>query len=256
MTPQIFKAILDDAARAPAMAGIYIKSVSVSALYHLLDQFWVTISWTMPDVRSAIEPPGLSLPGVKTSAVLRPSDTAMVLHAPELSPGELEAEVLLPLAWRLGAWDIVRSERAPLAADQDWRDSKHGLLCHFGRNSQAIDGVPLIAGARASDEICATAAKEGWVTWRFVPLALSSPAMQEKWRGADGTLEDADCIRRTKTPAYRLPRFSRPTEKNTAADCIFEMGCKPKGKTSREVKGGQTHNGHSIWREHNSRVDS
>ena len=196
----------------------------------------------MPDGHSVIKPPG-----VKTPTVLRTSDTAMVLHAPELSPGELEADVLLPLAWRLGAWDIVRSERAPLAADQDWRDSKHGLLRHFGRNSQAIDGVPLIVGARASDEICATAAKEGWVTWRFVPLALSSPAMQEKWHDEDVTLEDVDCIRRTETPAYRLPRFSRPKEKNTVADCIFEMGRKPKGRTSREVKGGQTHNGHSIY---------
>lgn len=197
---QTIIATLRRAARAPAMAGIYIKSVSLSATKQWQYDAVMSITWSMPDKDAAIE--GASLPGVIASVLSRPADTSILLPRALASSGEEIEEAVIEAAWVLGAWDICRIERPPLPAGADWHEAKYGIPANFGRNMYTIMGQPLVIGEYAQDDVIALAARDGYITWRFVPLAMATPIARQRWGTKDSTLQP-DCTRLGAAGHYR-----------------------------------------------------
>lgn len=213
--------LLQKAAQAPALAGIYIKSVSICAVRDLACEPILTITWSMPDGSAAIDAPTLSLPGVEASVISRPSDTAIELARELASPGEIE-DAIMGAAWSLGSWDLCRIEHAPRPPDADWREARHGITCSFGRNGYVICGQPLVTGDHAGDEVCEIAARDGYITWRFVPLALATKIARARWAGKDTTLQP-DCIRIGSPGSYR-GKWWHPTTPGTGNEHQYQLG--------------------------------
>lgn len=230
-------AALQKAAKAPAMAGIYLKSVDLSAVHDWVHDPVMCITWSMPDHGAAIDAPAVSLPGVSASILSRPSDTTMLLPRDLASPDELESAVM-GAAWTLGAWDVRRIEHAPLPQNVDWRQARHGLVGDFGRNPYTIAGQPLAVGEAADDVVCELAAAHGWITWAFVPLAISTPSARKRWGSKDRTLQP-DCTRAGVVGSARA-KWWYPAAPHTANDHIYQLGRGNHGnrsKTSQERRG-------------------
>lgn len=233
MQAHIISAVLQKAAQAPALAGIYIKSVSISAARELSHDPIITITWSMPDSSAYIESPSHSMPGVSASIISRPSDTTMSLPREMASPADIE-DVVIADAWALGAWDLCRIERAPLPAGADWLESRYGLVGDFGRSDISIAGHPLSVGTRATPEVCEIAARDGYVTWRFVPLSLATPTARRQWAGKDTTLQP-DCTRMGEPGGYR-GQWRHPADAGTAAEHQYRLG---RGNHGNRSKSGQ-----------------
>ena len=231
---QSIKAAVLAASQAPKMGGIYVKSITVSALYKHMQYAWVTITWSMPDV--SIDAPEHSKKGVKATIISRPADTVIKIPVNSATPAEID-EALLQLAWELGAWDMCRLERAPLTKDQNWHEPRYGLLSAFGRDATNIAGTPLQQGASAADWVLEHAAKNGYVAWRFIPLALATPFMRKRWGGVDATLQ-ADCMRAGETK-MRPAQFYRPSAPNTVHEQQYQLGRKVKHKEAASTRGAK-----------------
>lgn len=233
MQANIISAVLQKAAQAPALAGIYIKSVSISAVRVLSHDPILTITWSMPDSSAYIDAPGLSIPGASASIISRPSDTTMSLPREMASPADIE-DVVIADAWALGAWDLCRIEGAPLPAGANWPESRYGLAGAFGRCDISIAGQPLSAGTRATAHVCEIAARDGYVTWRFVPLTLATPTARRRWAGKDTTLQQ-DCTRLGEPGGYR-GQWRHPVEPHTAREQQYRLG---RGNHGNRSKSGQ-----------------
>ena len=182
------------------------------------------------------------MPGVSASVYTNPADTCVALPQPErLAYLEIEA---LECAWQLGAWDVRRMEHAPLANPDAWREPRYGVANDFGINPYTItvcgsDPTVLTHGDHADDKLIKTAARHGWITWVFVPLALATPIMQQRWRDKDRTLSDAQACTRTPRRITGVGLHG-PCEVGTAYDHIYELGRANHGnrsKKSRERRG-------------------
>lgn len=233
---QNIKSRLMAATKAPAIAGIYIKSVSVSATYSTAHAPVLTVVWSMPDHGFVSE--AVSLPGVEATVYSRPSDTTIVLYRDGLAPSDIE-DIVLEAAWQFGAWDVVRSERAPMQSPDDWRMSRYGITSSFGRDTMAVLGQPLTQGDGVPDVAMEEAARDGFVTWRFIPLSLATPTARSRWGDRDKTL-NATC-QRDGVPPISRGSWTRPREPQTAHDHIYQLGRAPHGnrsKSSRERRGG------------------
>lgn len=225
------KSTILSAAKSPATAGIYIKSISVSATYSAAYPPVMTIVWSMPDTE--IHHDGLSMPGVDASVRSRPSDTTILLYRELMSPAEME-DGILSAAWELGAWDLVRSEHAPRAPGDNWREARYGICSSFGRNDYIIAGQALSQGESAPEAAMAEAAKDGFVTWRFIPLSLAHPVTKKQWGPKDKTLSDG-LTRAGNIGDYR-ESWKRPREPLTAADHIYQLGRGAHGNRSKKSK--------------------
>lgn len=225
MQAAYIKAALQRAAHAPAMAGISIKSVSVAATRDSQHDPVMTIVWSMPDSGAAIDAPRLSMPGVSCSMISRPADTAVLIDRDGDSPAEIE-DALMAVAWELGAWDMCRDERPPLPDGATWRESRYGVGADFGVNDSIIMGHKLVAGARAPDVVCSIAASDGYVVWRFIPLAMATPTARRLWGHKDSTLQP-DCTRAGKPGNHRGAWFN-PQTPGMANEHQYQLGRKPK----------------------------
>jgi hypothetical protein len=235
MQTAILLAALQRAAQAPALAGIYIKSVEIAAVDDAAHDPVLVITWSMPDHTAAISSAALSSPGVAATVLSRPADSVLRLTRESASLGEIE-DAVFEAAWQLGAWDMVRLERPPLRPCATWREAGNGVAVSFGRNPYLIDGQPLQMGAAVPDELLDLAARAGYVTWRFVPLALSSPTMRRMWAHKDRTLAGSDATRNT-TPGHQRARWAHPTEPGTAAEHQYRFGRGNHGSRGRVVPG-------------------
>lgn len=222
-------AILQKAAQAPALAGIYIKSVCICTVRDTLSDPVLTITWSMPDHSAAVDSAALSLPGVSASIISRPSDTAIMLPRGLANPAEIE-DAVMGAAWSLGAWDLCRIESAPLAHGSDWTEMRYGITSSFGHSPVVIAGQSLIVGHSAPDRDCEIAARDGYITWRFVPLALATPTARRRWAGKDKTLL-ADCTRLGEPGGYR-GKWMHPTEPRTANEHQYQLGRSNHGNRS------------------------
>lgn len=178
---------IESHATSARLAGLYVKSINVAALY-APGQIVATIVWSLP---IAYSEPSEPLKGVAQTGISRPSDTCLVVGVG--AADEIEAQ-LLSAAWSLGAWDIRRIESAPLADPAEWAQPRHGIASIFGAGGYVIAGQPTTMGASAPGA-AQQAAITGWVHWHFIPLALASHSMRERWAGKDQTLPDASCSR-------------------------------------------------------------
>ena len=219
------------AARAPALAGIYIKSISISAVRDPRRQPVLAITWSMPDSSAAIDAPALSLPGVSATAISRPANTAMLLPRSLANPAEIE-DAVLNAAWALGAWDLCRTELPPLPSGTDWREPRYGIASAFGQGTYLINGSPLVHAVAPMDKSCALAAREGYITWRFVPLALATPTMRCLWGGKDKTLQP-DCTRHGSPGDFRQA-WRCPTVPGMAYEHQYQLGRGNHGNRSQK----------------------
>jgi hypothetical protein len=223
-------AALQNAATAPALAGIYVKNVAISIARPVEHDAVLTIVWSMPDNSAAIQSPDMSMPGVQASVVSRPADTVMRLDRALASPAEIE-DAVIACAWTVGAWDLARLESGPLPAGADWREPRYGLATSLGHNAYVINGRPLAAGYSAPVEACEVAAHTGLVTWRFVPLALATPTARQRWAPKDSTLLD-DCTRDGEPHGYR-GKWMHPTLPATGAEHQYQLGRGNHGNRSK-----------------------
>lgn len=222
------RTLLEAQAQAMRLAGYPIKSIRLASLYRPAPTV-LTITWGMPDVW--LDQPGAPA-GVRASSVTRPADTCILLPAPERLHS-LEADVLAA-AWQLGAWDVARLERARLANPDEYLQSRYGLSEDFGINAYTILGQPITTGDTAPDAQIREAAKQGWLIWRFVPLALSASLTRKTWGVKDRTLTDLESCRRTPRviEPYRL--FGPVTDPGTAHDHIYTLGRGNHGNRSKK----------------------
>ena len=231
MQTQTILAALRRAAQAPALAGIYIKSVSLCAVRQWQHDAVLSITWSMPDGGSSIDMP--SLPGVTATALSRPSDTAILLARNLTTAPEIE-DAVIGAAWALGAWDLCRIESPPLPPGSDWHEARYGVGVGFGRNPYTIMGQPMVMGDRAEDDVCATAARDGYITWRFVPLALATLIARQRWGAKDTTLQ-SDCTRVGEPGQYR-GRWWHPQTPGHANEHQYQLGRGNHGNRSKSSR--------------------
>lgn len=225
------RTLLEAQAQAMRLAGYPIKSIMLASLYRPAPTF-LTITWGMPEIwLDATEAPN----GVRASSVTRPADTCIALPAPSRLHN-LEAEVLAA-AWELGAWDAVRLEKSPLSNPGDHLASGHGLAAAFGVNSHVIMGQPITTGDVAEEAQIKEAAENGWLIWRFIPLALSAPTTKKIWGQKDRTLNDADACRRTPRVINPQQLYGPITEPGTAHEHIYQFGRGNHGNRSKKNEG-------------------
>lgn len=119
--------------------------------------------------------------------VLR-NDTVLTWAEKSLSKADLE---MVCAAWYMGAWDMLRIWHPPISANADLLAPHHGLVSLFDpSNAYAVRTGPM--GIR--DELpegkllMETAARDGWVTWKFRPT-LRSTRVGGRVAARDITLE-------------------------------------------------------------------
>lgn len=220
------KKTLLDAAKTPALCGINTSCVSIAYLRTPCRYAWLTITWSMPETE--VEAAEINqLPGVTATFAARPADTVIAIPAELASPAELE-EAILQAAYELGAWDVCRMESPPLPDGADWQEPRYGVAGAFGRAPQLniLGGLLLQTGDAATDGVCEQAAREGYTSWRFVPLALSEPFRRARWGGLDTTLAP-DCTRSGVQP-FKLAKFWHPNTPGYGHEHQYQFGRQPR----------------------------
>lgn len=205
------------------MAGIYIKSIRLAATYDINHDPVLTIKWSMPDNYFEAPESAEKLKGVDVTVTARPSDTSILLPRQLMTCAELEDEII-SAAWALGAFDMVRTERSPLYADDDPFDVKFGLASDFGWCGYTIAGQDLVMGDKSGKNAVIEAANDGYVTWLFFPMSLMSPYTKKIHNGKDNTLDNHYC--RAGKSDIRMQKWYRPRDYATGHQHIYEFGKK------------------------------
>lgn len=166
---------INSIAASMASAGTKLRGVSLAAAYD--DQrAMLRLSWSCGAVMPQ-QSGGVTMTGCVAT------DTVVLL------PSATEAE-LLDAAWRLGAWDVLRTEHPPIprtdseAALYSFIDYRHealgdpmhpgwGLTAAFCGSPYLIDGINPSVGDACPQDLLDAAASRGWITWYFRPTRWS-----------------------------------------------------------------------------------
>ncbi len=133
------------------------------------------------------------------------AETALPSSALQLSPRWLRLEELdqdmLDAAWQLGAWNLTREEHR--ACDAPGASPREAVACRqaFGGNPfDPQDDSHLVAEAPDRGELMSGAARLGYISWSFRPVAHGL------WRdaGADDSLQ-SDGRRQPPCPVGAQP---------------------------------------------------
>lgn len=108
------------------------------------------------------------------------------------APAVLDAE-FLRAAWALGAWDVLRTERAPLSPGADPLLPGHGITAQLG-SPYRITGIPDEEPALAVAPWARACARYGWLHWYCRPMWRAPEVRRRAWLAKDYTL-DADGTR-------------------------------------------------------------
>lgn len=225
----IVVASLQDATKNCNLTGIYIKSVSIAATHNPDLDCLLCITWSMPLVEHPVD----AMPGIKTTVIARPEDTYIYLPS-GLYADQLE-DIIIQSAWTLGAWDICRLESPP-TAQSDF--SSNGIAHDFGQPSYTFGGAGVKNHAIHPTATMHYAAKNGRVSWRFIPLSLTSPEFKSRWKDKDKTLNSESC-RDGYPGSYRAP-WQLPITLGFGNEHIYQLGRSNHGnrsKKSNERKG-------------------
>jgi hypothetical protein len=126
-------------------------------------------------------------PGVSARACERADDWRIAL--PPAPAEELDAQ-FLAAAWELGAWDVARTERAPLPQKANKFDPWHGIahLLHapYRITFDGKDGDPMPCPVDPTDW-ASQAAQHGWLVWLCKPMRYG-PSIRAGWITKDRTL--------------------------------------------------------------------
>lgn len=223
--------LMDPLSRAhspAALSGINISSVSLAATYS--DQYAaiLKITYTFPAGAAVDSEPML---GVNQSAYSRPADTITNIIRVGMAPSDIE-DAVLTTAWRLGAWDVRRIEKAPLADPSKMMEPRYGLSSDFGINPYIINDQPMAIGLGADIDTIREAAIDGYVTWHFVPLHFASQIAHKRWGGKDKTLNLN--LTREGEPKIGRQTWARPREPLTAHEHIYQLGRHNHGNRSKK----------------------
>lgn len=221
-------AALQEAASATAIGGVNVKSVRLAATAQPAHPAIMVITWSMPELAS-IERAG-PLPGIHESVIERPQDLAIPMERAGATVHDIESAAL-GAAWHLGAWDVRRTENAPLHDPGQWDADRYGLPPDFGRCGYRIGERALVRGTGADDHVLQYAARHGWITWIFIPLALATPLARARWGKKDTTL-DAACQRSQSMPGIRRADLHR-MQPGYGHEHIYQLGRANHGNRSR-----------------------
>lgn len=216
------------AARPAAFAGIHIKSVSISATYDDSHKAVITITWTFPAGVSVDSQP---LPGVTQEIYSRPSDAVIPMARKGMAPSDIEEDVLFA-AWKLGAWDLRRIEKAPLADLAKRKEMGCGITHSFGDDTYSVNGQVFSSGYKADEASMLEAAMDGYITWSFVPLCMASEIARARWGDKDKTLKSD--LTRDGEPQISRGKWERPREPLTACEHIYQLGRGNHGNRSKQ----------------------
>ena len=162
--------------------------------------------------------------GFTLSASERPEDHRVALDPAALA--ELDASYLA-MAWQVGAWDVARTERAPLPPGSNPADPAHGLA-HLVHDPYTIALAgharePMPCPVDGADWIT-EAALRGWITWLCKPL-WHGPAIRAGWIAKDSTLQ-ADGSRLSRERPWTA---WEPVIRGRDHQTIIRMGRAPHG---------------------------
>ncbi|MBL8526900.1 MAG: hypothetical protein JNL68_04385, partial [Burkholderiales bacterium] len=111
-------------------------------------------------------------------------------------------------------------------------EPRHGVSVDFGVNPYIIAGQPLSVGQEADGDVIERAARAGYLTWTFVPMALACALMRRQWAHKDRTIDPATCRRDArKLDPQRL--YGPMRVPGTAHDHIYQFGRGAHGNRSR-----------------------
>jgi DNA-binding transcriptional regulator YiaG len=133
------------------------------------------------------------------------SDTVLTWAEKDLSKADLE---MVCAAWYMGAWDLLRIWHPPIGVNADPLAPHHGLVSLFDpSDAYAVRTGPM--GVRNElpngKLLMETAARDGWVTWKFRPT-LRSQRVGGRVAARDITLE-RDGTRVGPCPPQRHPKL-------------------------------------------------
>lgn len=217
---------IETAAAAARIAGLYVKSIRLAALYTPAPVVAVIV-WSMPMMADAA-----SLQGGTETALVRPSNTCVALGTG--AAANIEPQVL-SAAWTLGAWDVRRIESAPITDPAQWHEARHGLVSGFGVGGHEVKirGYPLTDGQGAEAAVAQAAARSGHVSWSFVPLALAHPVTRARWADKDSTIAN-DCTRGAR--GIRAQPLAGRQVPGTGHEHIYRLGRGPHGNRNKAAK--------------------
>lgn len=101
-------------------------------------------------------------------------DTVLMWREKNVEKGDTE---IVYAAWRLGAWDVLRTWHEPLGVSADPYAPHHGLMSLF--DSSAAYSVRTFSTGVTNAHVDAnaliqTAARDGWISWKFRPTLRSA----------------------------------------------------------------------------------
>lgn len=167
-------------------------------------------------------------PGVAAQSCERPEDWRIALDP---SPLDVLDAQYLEMAWALGAWDVARTERAPLPVGTDPTDPMHGIahLLHdpyvIRFMGKAPEPMPCpVDGAAWAQK----AARHGWLVWLCKPV-LHGPEVRSGWIAKDRTLR-ADGGRDPRGDPWRA---WQPVTRGADHQAIIRLGRAPHGNRSK-----------------------
>lgn len=149
------------------------------------------------------------------AAALAPvPSTSLQVNARWCELAELESATL-EAGWELGAWDVVRAQRAPCLRPGAPAREAFDCLQAFGQCPLSYQGSELIlSDAPDADELIKLAAHSGYLCWQFRPMFNSfwADVHDDVTLNAEGT-RDPQC-----------PLVPRPTEGEGPQRTVYTFG--------------------------------
>jgi hypothetical protein len=166
-----------------------ILNLSLAALHDPLALVCLRITWAFGPGES-VRPEGRT-PGVEAIGFVPRTPIVRLLRLLS-TPAEIE-DMILPLAWHMGAEDIVRMSRGPSPLDKSGLPSMGtGIPNAWGRCSFESPGLGLLdcIGDDPGDDLMIRAAKEGYWHWYFIVAFGRDPFKIARWCKQDPTLNE------------------------------------------------------------------
>jgi hypothetical protein len=171
--------LIQSQAAGLAALGARLSGVTLAAPLDGAAQAVLRITWTLTGADPLRAPKGV------TGMVQAPTQEGRTL----LPPGrlsDLDAQ-FLAAAWGLGAWDVQRTERAPLPPGADPLMPGHGLVSLLVAPYR-MTGIPAEEAPIEVAPWARACARHGWVTWYCRPMWLAPEIRQRAWMAKDATL--------------------------------------------------------------------
>lgn len=177
----ILHLILDQAATMAAI-GARLGDISLATPLDAADCPILRIGWRQsggaPDRRANPES------GVVSQVMAPAMDQRLAL--PQSTPESLDA-AFLEVSWALGAWDVSRMERLPLAPDADPMQPGHGIT-HLVAFPYRCTGIPEEDAPVDIGSWVRACARHGWLHWSCRPMWMVPEMRQKAWLAKDRTL--------------------------------------------------------------------